>query len=70
MVLTTILVIGALLIGGVVGYATFRYVIKEQYNRSVAQAEIEAKNIKEKKRLELKEEFVNRKAQLDKEVQQ
>ena len=70
MVLTTILVIGALLIGGVVGYATFRYVIKAQYNRSVAQAEIEAKNIKEKKRLELKEEFVNRKAQLDKEVQQ
>ena len=62
--------IGALLIGGVVGYATFRYVIKAQYNRSVAQAEIEAKNIKEKKRLELKEEFVNRKAQLDKEVQQ
>ena len=70
MVLTTILVIGSLLIGGVVGYATFRYVIKAQYNRSVAQAEIEAKNIKEKKRLELKEEFVNRKAQLDKEVQQ
>ena len=70
MVLTTILVIDALLIGGVVGYATFRYVIKAQYNRSVAQAEIEAKNIKEKKRLELKEEFVNRKAQLDKEVQQ
>lgn len=70
MVLTTILVIGASLIGGVVGYATFRYVIKAQYNRSVAQAEIEARNIKEKKRLELKEEFVNRKAQLDKEVQQ
>lgn len=66
----TISIICALIIGGLVGYAMFRYVIKAQYNRSVAQAQIEAKNIKEKNRLELKEEFVNRKAQLDKEVQQ
>lgn len=66
----TISIICTLIIGGLVGYAMFRYVIKAQYNRSVAQAQIEAKNIKEKNRLELKEEFVNRKAQLDKEVQQ
>lgn len=60
----------ALIVGGVAGYALFRYVIKAQYNNALARAEFEAKNIKEKKLLEVKEEFVNRKAQLDKEVQQ
>lgn len=70
MITTIILVIGALIVGCVVGYAIFRYIIKSQYNTAVAQAELEAKNIKEKKLLEVKEEFVNRKAQLDKEVQQ
>jgi ribonucrease Y len=68
--ITIILTVGALFVGGLIGYAIFRYVIKAQYNKMTAQAEREAKNIKEKKRLELKEEFVNRKAQLDKEVQQ
>ncbi len=70
MEITIILTVIALLVGGLIGYAIFRYVIKAQYNKMTAQAEREAKNIKEKKRLELKEEFVNRKAQLDKEVQQ
>ncbi|MDD6784316.1 MAG: ribonuclease Y [Prevotellaceae bacterium] len=59
-----------LIIGFAAGYAVFRYIIKAQYNTTIARAEIEAKNIKEKKLLEVKEEFVNRKAQLDKEVQQ
>lgn len=68
--MTIILVAGALIIGCIVGYAIFRYVIKAQYNTTIAQAELEAKNIKDKKLLEVKEEFVNRKAQLDKEVQQ
>ncbi len=70
MEITIISTICALFVGGLVGYTIFRYVIKAQYNKMTAQAEREAKNIKEKKRLELKEEFVNRKAQLDKEVQQ
>lgn len=59
-----------LIIGFAAGYAVFRYIIKAQYTTTIARAEIEAKNIKEKKLLEVKEEFVNRKAQLDKEVQQ
>ena len=67
---TIILPIFALIVGCIAGYVYFRYVMKAQYNRTVAQAETEAKNIKEKKRLEVVEEFVNRKAQLDKEVQQ
>lgn len=70
MEITIISAVGALIVGGLAGYAMFRYVMKAQYNKMTAQAEREARNIKDKKRLELKEEFVNRKAQLDKEVQQ
>lgn len=70
MEITIISAVGALIVGGLAGYAMFRYVMKAQYNKMTAQAEREAKSIKDKKRLELKEEFVNRKAQLDKEVQQ
>ena len=70
MITTIILAIVCLIVGCVAGYAIFRYVIKAKYNTTIAQAELEAKNIKEKKLLQVKEEFVNRKAQLDKEVQQ
>lgn len=70
MITTIITAIVCLIAGGIAGYAAFRYVIKAQYNTTLAQAEIEAKNLKEKKLLEVKEDFVNRKAQFDKEVQQ
>lgn len=70
MILTIILSVVFLIVGCLAGYAVFRYVITSKYNNSIRQAELEAKNIKEKKLLEVKEEFMNRKAQLDKEVQQ
>lgn len=70
MITFIILSFACLIVGFAVGYTLFRYVIKAKYNTTIAQAEIEAKNIKEKKLLQVKEEFVNRKAQLDKEVQQ
>ena len=70
MITAIILAFVGLIVGCIVGYAMFRYVIKAKYNTTIAQAELEAKNIKEKKLLQVKEEFVNRKAQLDKEVQQ
>ena len=70
MITTIILAFVCLIVGCIAGYAIFRYVIKAKYNTTIAQAELEAKNIKEKKLLQVKEEFVNRKAQLDKEVQQ
>ena len=70
MITTIILAFVCLIVGFIAGYAIFRYVIKAKYNTTIAQAELEAKNIKEKKLLQVKEEFVNRKAQLDKEVQQ
>lgn len=70
MITSIIVGLVCLIAGGVAGYAAFRYVIKAKYNTTLAQAELEAKNIKEKKLLEVKEDFVNRKAQFDKEVQQ
>ena len=71
MVLTTIIVFAvALVVGGLAGYAIFRYVIKGKYNEMVSAAEKEAEVIKEKKLLEVKEKFLNKKSELEKEVQQ
>lgn len=62
--------IAGILIGGIIGFVLFRYVIKEKYNEMVAEAEKEANVLKEKKLLEVKEKFLNKKAELEKEVQQ
>ena len=50
----------ALIIGGVAGYAIFRYVIKGKYNEMIDAANKEAEVIKEKKLLEVKEKFLNK----------
>ena len=65
-----IAVAAGLIIGLVVGYALFRYVITGKYKKSVQAAEKEAEVIKQKKLLEVKEKFLNKKAELEKEVQQ
>ena len=62
--------IAGILIGGIIGFVLFRYVIKGKYNEMVAEAEKEANVLKEKKLLEVKEKFLNKKAELEKEVQQ
>ncbi len=62
--------IGCLIIGGALGFVLFRYVIKQKYNQIIKEAKIEAEALKEKKQLELKEKFLNRKAELDKEANQ
>ena len=62
--------VGCLIIGGVLGFALFRYIIKQKYNQIIKEAKIEAEALKEKKQLELKEKFLNRKAELDKEANQ
>ena len=61
---------GALVLGGVGGYLIFRYVIKGKYKEMIDAATKEAEVIKEKKLLEVKEKFLNKKAELEKEVQQ
>ena len=59
-----------LLIGLGGGYAIFRYVITGKFKATIAEAEREADVIKEKKLLEVKEKFLNKKAELEKEVNQ
>ena len=61
---------GALALGGVCGYLVFRYVLKGKYKEMVDTATKEAEVIKEKKLLEVKEKFLNKKSELEKEVQQ
>ena len=70
MISILITAIVALIIGGVVGYLIFRYVIKGKYNEMMSVAEKEAEVIKEKKLLEVRENFLNKKSELEKEAQQ
>ncbi|SFG54038.1 ribonuclease Y [Prevotella sp. KH2C16] len=69
--MTTILIVAAiaLVIGIAAGYLIFRYVIKGKYKGIVEAANKEADVIKEKKLLEVKEKFLNKKSELEKEVQ-
>ena len=70
--MTTEIIISSvcLIAGSIVGYVFFRYVLKKTYKKALADANKEAEVIKEKKLLEVKEKFLNKKAELEKEVQQ
>ena len=68
--ITIIAALVALVIGGAIGFFIFRYVIKGKYNEMIEAANKEAEVVKEKKLLEVKEKFLNKKAELEKEVQQ
>ena len=68
--ITIIAALVALVIGGAIGVFIFRYVIKGKYNEMIEAANKEAEVVKEKKLLEVKEKFLNKKAELEKEVQQ
>ncbi len=72
MTTTTIIIVSAaaLLVGAAIGYVLFRYILKQSYNKSIAEAQKEAENIKNKKLLEVKEKFLNKKAELEKETSQ
>lgn len=70
MIVTIIAALVALVIGGAAGYFIFRYVIKGKYNEMIEAANKEAEVVKEKKLLEVKEKFLNKKVELEKEVQQ
>ncbi|MBR3388915.1 MAG: ribonuclease Y [Prevotella sp.] len=68
--LTLIISAACLIVGGIAGYLIFRYVIKGKYNEMLEAANRDAEVVKEKKLLEVKEKFLNKKAELEKEVQQ
>ena len=70
MIVTIIAALVALVIGGAAGFFIFRYVITGKYNEMIEAANKEAEVVKEKKLLEVKEKFLNKKAELEKEVQQ
>ena len=70
MITVIIAVVLALIVGAAGGYLLFRYVVKGKYNQIVESAQKEAEVIKEKKKLEMKEQFLNKKAELEKEIQQ
>jgi ribonuclease Y len=57
-------------LGGVGGFLIFRYVLKGKYREMIDSATKEADVIKEKKLLEVKEKFLNKKSELEKEAQQ
>ena len=69
-ILAISIAVGCLILGGVGGFILFRYIIKQKHDQIIKEAEIEAESIKEKKQLELKEKFLNRKSELDKEANQ
>ena len=50
-ILAISIAVGCLILGGVIGFVLFRYIIKQKYNQIVKEAEIEAEALKEKKQL-------------------
>ena len=67
-----IVIIGAsiacFVVGGVLSYVFFKYGLKAKYDNVLKEAEVEAEVIKKNKLLEVKEKFLNKKADLEKEV--
>ncbi|MBR3443116.1 MAG: ribonuclease Y [Bacteroidaceae bacterium] len=68
--ITIIVALVSLLVGGILGFVLFRYVLKQKYNQKMKDAELQAETIKKNKLLEVKEKFLNKKAELEKEVAQ
>ena len=68
--LAIIIAVGCLLIGILAGYLIFRYVITQEYDAKMKEAEAVTEALKEKKQYELKEKFQAKKAELEKEANQ
>lgn len=67
-IIAILLPVVTLILGCILGYVIFRYVIKGKYNGMIEAANKEAEVLKEKKLLEVKEKFLNKKSELEKEV--
>lgn len=63
-------ILGALIAGILIGIIIIRFILKGKYNTILQNAEKDAAAIKDKKLLEVKEVFLNKKNELEKEVQQ
>ena len=67
LIISTVL---ALLIGSGLGYASFRYMLTGKYRRTIKAAEKQSEVLKEKKLLEVREKFLNKKNELERDTQQ
>ena len=65
---TIAIAIVCFIIGAGLSYVFFRYGLKTKYDNIIKEAETEAEVIKKNKLLEVKEKFLNKKADLEKEV--
>lgn len=65
---TIIASIVCLVLGGIISYVIFRYILKSKYETIIQEAEERSEVIKRNKLLEVKEKFLNKKADLEKEV--
>lgn len=67
---TVIMIVVGVIIGTAIGFGFFRYVLGKKYQRIIDHAHKEGEVIKESKLLEVKEKFLNKKAELEKEANQ
>ena len=67
-VVTIVVSLACLLIGAAASYVLFKHGLKAKYDGILKDAEAEAEVIKKNKLLEVKEKFLNKKADLEKEV--
>ena len=69
-VVTIVVSIACFIVGGFASYMFFKHGLKSKYDSILKEAETEAEVIKKNKLLEVKEKFLNKKADLEKEVAQ
>ena len=67
-VVTRVVSIACFIVGGFASYMFFKHGLKSKYDKILKEAETEAEVIKKNKLLEVKEKFLNKKADLEKEV--
>ena len=67
-VVTIVVSIACFIVGGFASYMFFKHGLKSKYDSILKEAETEAEVIKKNKLLEVKEKFLNKKADLEKEV--
>ena len=68
--LSIIIPVAALLVGVLLGWLIFRYVLNARYQFKLKQAELEAESVKKAKMQEVKDKFYNLKNDLDKQITQ
>ncbi|MBR6197526.1 MAG: ribonuclease Y [Bacteroidaceae bacterium] len=68
MILAICIAVACLVVGFVLGYVVFNMIITQKKEQILKDAEIEGEAIKKSKQLEVKEKFLNKKAEMEKEA--